>query len=205
MCRALLQYIARGALSGSPTPIPACWLLSVEDGGEQAYGHGGVGMVITALTDNVNRAIAEVKTVWRKQGLKQAAQGSVLFQFEKKGRVEVQGEVDEEQVSALGERIFLRATRTGRAWFISKLCRTGTGAVEAVETVEVPGCGSVEEELVISVVWSMPCKMGGGLLSSSGAAVVTIRFSGTGGEGRRHGIAKPHTVSPVEFAPRGGK
>ncbi|CAN0139647.1 unnamed protein product [Laminaria digitata] len=55
-------------------------------------------MVITALTDNVNRAIAEVKTAWRKHGLKQAAQGSVLFQFEKRGRVEVQGEVDEEQV-----------------------------------------------------------------------------------------------------------
>ncbi|CAM9773683.1 unnamed protein product, partial [Hapterophycus canaliculatus] len=64
----------------------------------EAYGHGGTGMVITALTDNVNRAIAEVKTVWRKQGLKQAAQGSVLFQFEKRGRVEIQGEVDEEQV-----------------------------------------------------------------------------------------------------------
>lgn len=73
---------------------------------EQAYGHGGVGMVITALTDNVNRAIAEVKTVWRKQELKQAAQGSVLFQFEKRGRVEVLGEVDEEQVNALGGSSF---------------------------------------------------------------------------------------------------
>ncbi|CAM9443576.1 unnamed protein product [Ectocarpus sp. 4 AP-2014] len=64
----------------------------------EAYGHGGTGMVVTALTDNVNRAIADVKAVWKKQGLKQAAQGSVLFQFEKRGRVEVQGEVDEEQV-----------------------------------------------------------------------------------------------------------
>ena len=80
-------------------------------GGNQAYGHGGVGMVITALTDNVNRAIAEVKTVWRKHGLKQAAQGSVLFQFEKKGRVEVQGEVDEEQVSSLGRRCVLFCTQ----------------------------------------------------------------------------------------------
>lgn len=67
----------------------------------QAYGHGGTGIVVTALTDNVNRAIAEVKTVWRKQGLKQAAQGSVLFQFEKRGRVEVEGEADEEQVQVL--------------------------------------------------------------------------------------------------------
>lgn len=78
----------------------------------QAYGHGGTGMVITALTDNVNRAIAEVKTVWRKQGLKQAAQGSVLFQFEKRGRVEVQGEVDEEQVQQYTEE-FLPRNRKG--------------------------------------------------------------------------------------------
>lgn len=63
-------------------------------------------MVITALTDNVNRAIAEVKTVWRKHGLKQAAQGSVLFQFEKRGRVEIQGEVDEEQVNTFRKFVF---------------------------------------------------------------------------------------------------
>lgn len=64
----------------------------------KAYGHGGTGMVITALTDNVNRAIADVKTVWRKHDVKQAAQGSVLFQFEKRGRIEVAGEADEEKV-----------------------------------------------------------------------------------------------------------
>lgn len=64
----------------------------------KAYGHGGTGMVVTALTDNVNRAIAEVKACWKKSGLKQAASGSVLFQFAKRGRIEVQGEVDEEQV-----------------------------------------------------------------------------------------------------------
>lgn len=55
-------------------------------------------MVITALTDNVNRAIADVKTVWKKHDVKQAAQGSVLFQFEKRGRIEVAGEADEEKV-----------------------------------------------------------------------------------------------------------
>lgn len=64
----------------------------------EAYGHGGTGVVVTALTDNVNRAVADVKTVWKKHGFKQAASGSVLFQFAKKGRVEVKGQVDEEQV-----------------------------------------------------------------------------------------------------------
>lgn len=67
-------------------------------GHSQAYGHGGTGMVITALTDNLNRAVADVKTVWKKHGLKQAAQGSVLFQFKKKGKVEVNGQLEEEEV-----------------------------------------------------------------------------------------------------------
>lgn len=55
--------------------------------------------MVTALTDNVNRAIAEVKTVWRKHDLKQAAQGSVMFQFDKRGRIEMNGEADEEKVT----------------------------------------------------------------------------------------------------------
>jgi len=43
----------------------------------QAYAHGGVGFVITVLTDNNNRASADVKTVMNKQKLKPAE--SVTF------------------------------------------------------------------------------------------------------------------------------
>lgn len=74
-------------------------------------------MVVTALTDNVNRAIADVKTVWKKQGLKQAAQGSVLFQFEKKGRVEVEGEVDEEQVNG-GSAVLFSVASEGFFYYV---------------------------------------------------------------------------------------
>ncbi|CAN0059960.1 unnamed protein product [Ectocarpus sp. 6 AP-2014] len=103
----------------------------------EAYGHGGTGMVVTALTDNVNRAIADVKAVWKKQGLKQAAQGSVLFQFEKRGRVEVQGEVDEEQVieaaieAGVDDVEVVEGDHEGTSWILTtpKDLMTLTGAL----------------------------------------------------------------------------
>ncbi|CAN0243021.1 unnamed protein product, partial [Discosporangium mesarthrocarpum] len=64
----------------------------------EAYGHGGAGLVVSALTDNPNRAVADIKVVFKKHDLKPAAQGSVLFQFSKRGRIEVEGKVDEEKV-----------------------------------------------------------------------------------------------------------
>lgn len=51
----------------------------------EAYGQGGVGIVIEVLTDNVNRAAAETRTVVNKGGGKMAEPGSVLFNFERKG------------------------------------------------------------------------------------------------------------------------
>jgi transcriptional/translational regulatory protein YebC/TACO1 len=48
----------------------------------EAYGHGGVGIIITALTDNVNRANADIKTICNKKDLKMASSGSVAFQVD---------------------------------------------------------------------------------------------------------------------------
>jgi YebC/PmpR family DNA-binding regulatory protein len=54
----------------------------------EVYAHGGVGLLITCLTDNTNRANVEIKTVCKKQDLQMAASGSVAFQFARKGRIE---------------------------------------------------------------------------------------------------------------------
>ncbi len=50
----------------------------------EAYGPGGVGMLIECLTDNTNRAVAEVKYVLSKNGSSLAGQGSVMWMFERK-------------------------------------------------------------------------------------------------------------------------
>lgn len=55
----------------------------------EAYGHGGCGIYIDVLTDNLNRAAADIRTLVNKQGLKIASPGSVAFNFDRKGVVRV--------------------------------------------------------------------------------------------------------------------
>ena len=47
----------------------------------EAYGPGGVGIIITALTDNTNRTGQDVKTILTKNGGSLGAQGSVVWNF----------------------------------------------------------------------------------------------------------------------------
>ncbi len=49
----------------------------------EAYGPAGVGIIITALTDNNNRTSAEIKHLLGKQGASFGAQGSVSWNFTK--------------------------------------------------------------------------------------------------------------------------
>lgn len=51
----------------------------------EAYGPGGVGIIIETATDNKNRTMPEVKNVLSKNGGRMADPGSVMFQFQRKG------------------------------------------------------------------------------------------------------------------------
>lgn len=62
----------------------------------EAYGFGGASFVINVLSDNPNRASADVKSTVKKGDAKIAEQGSVLFMYDRKGKVEVSAVVDEE-------------------------------------------------------------------------------------------------------------
>lgn len=64
----------------------------------EAYGLGGASMVIHVLSDNSNRANADVRSCVGKRDGKMAESGSVLFMYDKKGRLEVPAVLDEMQV-----------------------------------------------------------------------------------------------------------
>jgi len=49
----------------------------------EAYGPGGIGIIIEATTDNKNRTIQEIKHLLSKQGTALATQGSVAWAFQK--------------------------------------------------------------------------------------------------------------------------
>jgi YebC/PmpR family DNA-binding regulatory protein len=53
----------------------------------ECYGHGGVGIVMEVLSDNVNRCAGDIPAAVKKGGGKMAESGSVLFNFERKGLV----------------------------------------------------------------------------------------------------------------------
>ena len=66
------------------------------------YGAGNAGIVVNVVTDNTKRATNDVNLAAKKNLLKAASQGSVLFNFERKARIDVKGKVmDEDEVLEL--------------------------------------------------------------------------------------------------------
>lgn len=57
----------------------------------EGFGPGGSALLIKSLTDNRNRSISDVRTAVNKNGGTMGAQGSVMWMFEKKGVVEIEG------------------------------------------------------------------------------------------------------------------
>ncbi len=58
---------------------------SYEDAVYEAYGPGGVAIIIETVTDNKNRTISDVRHILERHNGKIAVSGSVAFQFHKKG------------------------------------------------------------------------------------------------------------------------
>lgn len=70
----------------------------------EAYGPGGVGIIVEAATDNKNRTYPEVRTALTKNGGTMADAGSVMFQFTRKGVI---------RVAATGEDALLQVLDVG--------------------------------------------------------------------------------------------
>jgi len=62
----------------------------------EAYGFGGASFVVNVLSDNNNRAAADVKSTINKRDGKIAESGSVLFMYDRKGKAEFEWEIDED-------------------------------------------------------------------------------------------------------------
>ena len=70
----------------------------------EAYGPGGIGIIIECATDNKNRTYPEVRTAITKNGGTMAEPGSVTFQFTRKGVI---------RVAASGEEALLMVLDAG--------------------------------------------------------------------------------------------
>jgi len=65
----------------------------------EGYAHGGVAILVQALTDNKNRTTSEIRHVFSKHGGHMAGAGSVMWQFKEKGVIYIDKEnTDEDTV-----------------------------------------------------------------------------------------------------------
>jgi YebC/PmpR family DNA-binding regulatory protein len=67
----------------------------------EAYGPGGVGVIIEVATDNKNRTMPEVRHTLEKNGGRMADPGSVMFQFARKGVIVVSEKGDDAMMQVL--------------------------------------------------------------------------------------------------------
>jgi YebC/PmpR family DNA-binding regulatory protein len=64
----------------------------------EGYGPGGVAILVECLTDNKNRAAAEVRLAFTKNSGNMADPGSVSYQFSRKGVIVVSDGISEDQI-----------------------------------------------------------------------------------------------------------
>uniref|UniRef100_A0A7S0L731 Uncharacterized protein n=1 Tax=Coccolithus braarudii TaxID=221442 RepID=A0A7S0L731_9EUKA len=122
----------------------------------EAYGFGGVGLIINALSDNNNRATADVNMIVSKTGCKSASSGSVAFNFQRKGRLTLNKAIDEEELLDLaieagcdGDVELAEADNEGRGDSDEVACVVLTEAAElgalqaALQEQDIPCSGSL--------------------------------------------------------------
>ena len=64
----------------------------------EVYGPNGIGILVEVVTDNKNRAIADVRHTVSKNGGNMADSGSVAWQFTRKGYIAISGDIDEDEL-----------------------------------------------------------------------------------------------------------
>lgn len=73
----------------------------------ELYGHGGVGIICDVMTDNKNRISSEMRIATNKKGGTVAGPGSVAFNFDRKGIIQVSAQ------NAVEDKLFALAIEAG--------------------------------------------------------------------------------------------
>jgi len=73
----------------------------------ELYGHGGVGIIVDAMTDNKNRTASDMRIATNKKGGTIASPGSVAYNFDRKGVIQIGKDQGDE------ETLFMQATEAG--------------------------------------------------------------------------------------------
>jgi YebC/PmpR family DNA-binding regulatory protein len=73
--------------------------VNYEESSYEGYGPGGAAILVESMTDNKNRAVAEIRHIFNKYGGNMGENGCVAWMFDKKGYFNVaKSDVDEERL-----------------------------------------------------------------------------------------------------------
>ena len=112
----------------------------------EGYASGGVALVVMVLTDNRNRAAAEIRHIFTKHGSSFATQGSVMRGFERKGQILLDGgAVDEEQLMEVVLDAGADDMRKDGDQF--EVLTDPTGFVDVMEALEKAGIPTLSGEV----------------------------------------------------------
>ncbi len=114
----------------------------------EGYGPGGVAILVEVLTDNNNRAAANVRNIFSKSGGNLGATGSVAYMFNRKGVIEYDAEVTNE------DEVMEAALEAGAEDIVNEggviTVTTDPGAFETVlEALQGKGYESVSAEVAM--------------------------------------------------------
>ena len=71
--------------------------VNYEESSYEGYGPGGAAILVETLTDNKNRAVADIRHIFNKNGGSLGANGCVAWMFDKKGYINVEkNDIDED-------------------------------------------------------------------------------------------------------------
>ncbi len=106
----------------------------------EAYGPGGVAILVEAMTDNKNRTTPEVRSYFAKFGGDLGAQGSVAYLFAKQGEIAVEPEVAEDRVMEVALEAGAEdvINDEGEAWVIKTAPETYQAVKDAVDAAKLP-------------------------------------------------------------------
>jgi YebC/PmpR family DNA-binding regulatory protein len=92
--------------------------VSYEEVTYEGYGPSGVAMIVTALTDNRNRTVAEIRKIFSKNGGNLGESGCVAWMFQKKGLIVVdKDKIDEDELLGIALDAGAEDVRPGDAMY----------------------------------------------------------------------------------------
>jgi YebC/PmpR family DNA-binding regulatory protein len=114
--------------------------VSYEESTYEGYGPGGAAVFVESLTDNKNRAVAEIRHIFSKRGGSLGESGCVAWMFDKKGVITVdKDQADEEKLMEVTLEAGAEDVRDAGEQFEVLTEPSDFEAVrEAVEAAEIP-------------------------------------------------------------------